>query len=280
MPNPRQRRLMRRQIGAEVLSLKGLSNVASTDILNTTNIKNLQDLALYSRFGISPAFAQGSTDRLTDAASDADGVWTLTELTGETTKAQTPNTNLFNTSSMSGSIGLFTNSKHYMIPPPLGVSDPGYVGVVNLSSSATTGPFILYSSDGPSAKSSTYYIGSDGARSGIDFGREATGSGTPTHLVVFIAGQMVSDEAINIVNISTGNPFSSRTSANDFATLVASSTTCSAGELNVDNTYRKAFIIPTSSLTGGFRIYHYAPTTVTTTTSRGFFITISSGSYP
>ena len=65
MPHPRHRRLKKNQIGAEVLQPEGLTNVAAGDVLNTTAIQNLQNLALYQADGLTPTFTNAPVCALT-----------------------------------------------------------------------------------------------------------------------------------------------------------------------------------------------------------------------
>jgi hypothetical protein len=266
---------MRRQIGAEVLQPQGLTNVAAGDVTNTTNIANLQNIALYSSQGVTPTFTAASTTLLSNAISNTDTAFTKAGLTGETTNA-----GVFVSSSLSGAIGILNNgvTKHYYFP---------FIGqqTVLSGNTAVTGPVIIYSNDGPQSSYVPYYLGGTNATASILFGANITGSsGNPTHVSVYVGGELASGDQIRILKASDGTAMGSKfaTGSNTtFSALVASSTTASATELS-SALYRKVFLIPTGNIAsvGGMIVEFSSSAKTSTTPVAGVFVAISSGSYP
>lgn len=274
MPHPRHRRLKKNQIGAEVLIPAGYTNVAAADVTSTTALANLQNIALYSRDGSTPTFAAGSTTLLSNAISNADNAFTIAGLTGETT-----NVGAFVSSSLSGAIGILggTNTKHYYFP---------FIGSQTIlsASTAVTPPVIIYSNDGPQSSYVPYYLGGTTTTASIRFGAQITGANNPTHVSVYVGGELASGDQIRILKASDetvlGSQFATG-SGTTFSTLIATSATASATQLS-SGLYRKVFLIPTASIaTAGGMIVEFSSSAKTSTTPvAGVFIAIGSGSYP
>ena len=273
MPHPRARRLMIRQIGAKVLQQapEPWTNVAESERTNSTAIQNLQNLALYSKNGLTPSFSDGITGLFSNVVSNGnDSVWTFAGLTGET-----GNAGVFSTSSMSGSVGIFGGSKHYMMPANNG-------SLLDLSASSVAGPFIVYSYDSQYASGVPRYQNSSlSTITGISFNKNVTGSGSPTHVVVYVAGELPPSSAIYCT--SPANPLSTynaKVSTNNFATVITGGASASASDLSSSN-YRKAFLISTASINsgGGLFLGYITSDNTSTTPYKGFVVTVSSGSY-
>lgn len=272
MPHPRHRRLKKNQIGAEVLVPAGLTKVGNDDVLNTTAIANLQNIALYSRDGATPTFTAASTTLLSNAISNADTAYTKAGLTGETT-----NVGAFVSSSMSGAIGILSAAKHYYFP---------FIGSQTIlsGSTAVTPSVIIYSNEGPQSSYVPYYLGGTTTTASIRFGAEITGANNPTHVSVYVGGELASGDQIRILKASDSTVLGSQfaTGSNTtFSALVASSATASATELS-SALYRKAFLIPTASIAsvGGMIVEFSSSAKTSTTPVAGVFVAISSGSYP
>lgn len=193
MPHPRARRLMRRQIGAYVLQPAGLTNVANGDATTSANITNLQNIALYSKNGISPVFAEGANGLLPDAVSNADGTWTAGSYTGETTNAAT--------------VGLTGTSTHYSFQPTIsntrtvlsGASDP---------LKTTVGSVVIYTTEQSRAKYVPVYLGGAATTSSILFGTGLTGS--ETNLVFRYFGAGANGDKLEIRKASDNTVFSGK----------------------------------------------------------------------
>lgn len=269
----------------DVLNPAGLTNLPESERGNKTNLDNLMNISFYSRDGVEPTFTAGSTKLLTN--SNVDGAFSLAGLTGEVAAASaggpgysTALTGTFFSSSMSSSIGIFTTgTKHYYFPA-FGQNAP-------LSgATAVNPPVIIYTPDGPQAKYVPYYQGGSVATASITFGTEITGFkvSDTTHLVVYVGGQLSNGDQIRIVKPSDGTLFSSRFlvgSEVSSSHILAATTTASAAQLS-SNLYRKAFLIPTSSIgdsTKGLRIEFCSLNRSSTTPVAGVFVVISSGSY-
>jgi hypothetical protein len=180
---------MRRQIGAYVLQPVGLTNVVSGDATTPSNIANLQNVALYSKAGILPTFAQGATGLLSDAVSNADGTWTAGSYTGETTNATT--------------VGITSASRHYMFGAAISNTE------LDLSSSNqpfkdTVGSVIVYTCEGPQSKYVPAYLGGSATTSSIKFGTELTGS--ENNLVFRYFGAGANGDKLQAVNPTTRSP--------------------------------------------------------------------------
>jgi len=175
---------------------------------------------------------------------------------------------------MSSSVGLFTNSKHYLFPFSGGTLD------ISSSAVATPGPYIFYSYDGPQANYVPKYISSSVGVTAILLPSSVTGAGSPTHISIYVGGQIQPTERITFANASN-NTLSGRTSAENFATVVTNGVTASGTNLSNAN-YRKAFIVATASVANGMIVYFEQQfnTSFPTTNYKGFFIAIGSGSYP
>lgn len=184
----------------------GETNVNTSDRGNTTNQNNLVNLAFFASGGYSPTFTQGSDTRLSDAVSNADGVWSGTGVNGAA-----------GVSGGETTFGIATNTKHYSMP---------VVGTANAAYTGITSPVILYSKDGPQASYSPYYI-SDGVNgtASISFNNTITGAaGNFPKLKIILAGQVNSSSAgSDSVSIFTGSVTSTATLFN--AGLVLTSST-------------------------------------------------------
>jgi hypothetical protein len=250
----------------EVLNPAGLTNVSEADRGVTTNQNNLINIATYSRDGVTPTFTAASTTLLSDAVSNADGAWTKAGLTGETTNA-----GVFVATSMSGAVGILSSgTKHYYFPAVGGVG----------TSLSVAGPAIVYSGEGPQASYVPYYLGGTTATGSIFFDSKITGSGTHTHVLVYVGGELASGDQIRLVTplgailnakVATGSNTS-------FSTVVTNGATASASELS-SALYRKAFAFQTSSVSSGFIVEFSSSAKTSTTPVAGVFVAISSGSY-
>lgn len=258
----------------EVLNPIGLTNLPESERGNTTNLNNLMNIAFYSRDGAAPTFTAGSTTTLSDKISNADGAFTKAGLNGETTNA-----GAFVVSSMSGAIGLLSNNvttKHYYFPAIGSQTD--------LSSSGVTGPVIIYSPEGPQAGYVPYYFGGTTTTSSIKFGVQITGSGTPSHVVIYIGGHLSANDVIEIRKASDNTIFGGRVMTGSDtvigSSLVVNGATASASDLS-NALYRKAIFVPTSSFAAaqGMIIDLSSSAKTSTTPVAGVFVVVSSGSY-
>jgi len=274
MPHPRHRRLKKNQIGAEVLIPAGYTTVAAADVTSTTALTNLQNIALYSRDGSTPTFAAGSTTLLSNAISNADNAFTIAGLTGETTNA-----GAFVSSSLSGAIGILNGgtTKHYYFP---------FIGnqTILSASTAVTPPVIIYTNEGPQSNYVPYYLGGTATTASIRFGAQITGANNPTHVSVYVGGELASGDQIRILKASDGTLLDSRFatgSDTSFSALVNTSTSASATQLS-SALYRKVFLIPTASIASatGMIVEFSSSAKTSTTQVDGVFIAIGSGSYP
>lgn len=182
------------------------SNSSESDRGNTTNQSNLVNLAFFASGGYSPTFTQGSDTRLSDAISNADGVWSGTGVNGAA-----------GVSGGETTFGIASNTKHYSMPVP-GTANAAYTGI--------TSPVIVYSKDGPQASYSPYYI-SDGVNgtASISFNNTITGAaGGFQKLKIILAGQVNSSSAgTDSVAIFTGS-VTSTASLFDNSLVLTSST--------------------------------------------------------
>jgi len=182
------------------------TNVPASEAGNTANQNNLFNLGVYASGGYAPTFTQGQATTLSDAISNADGVWSGAGVNGA--------------SGVSGgetTFGIPSTTKHYSMP---------VVGTVNAAYTGITSPVILYSKDGPQASYSPYYI-SDGVNgtASISFNNTITGAvGNLQKLKIILAGAVNSSSAgSDSVRIYTG---SATSTATPFATgLVLTSST-------------------------------------------------------
>jgi hypothetical protein len=256
----------------EVLNPAGLTNVSEADRGNTTNQNNLINIATYSRDGVTPTFITGSTTQLSDVISNFDGAFTKAGLNGEVT-----NTGVFLSSSMSSSTGITSVAKHYYFPKISTVSDLS-------SSNAPNSPVIVYSADGPQSSYVPFYFGGTVATASIKFGTQITGAGLPTHLVVYVGGQLETGDQIRVVKTSDSTPINCRVlTGSDISSSVVLNlaSTASASEL-FSSSFRKAFLIPTgniSDVTKGMTLEFCTLSKTSTTPSPGVFVAISSGTY-
>lgn len=269
MPHPRHRRLKKNQIGAKVLQPAGLTNVGNGDVLTPDNIANLQNMALYAGNGLSPVFTAGQTGLLSDATSNADGAWTSAGLTGETTNAGALNNGVFT------KVGITAATPHYYFP---------VIGSQTVLSGATslTGAVMLYSIDGPLSNYVPYYQGGTATTASFKFGNAITGAGnlSPTHVAVYIGGQLAENDKIRILGASTQTVLNA---SGGFPSSITTNLAASASytELGGASGGKKVFFIPTSSIaTAGGMIVEFSSSAKTSLTPRdGVWIAISTGSF-
>ena len=190
MPHPRHRRLMRKQIGGKVLQPQGLTAVGNGDQTNTTNLANLQNIALYSKGGWTPTFAAGSTGLLSNAVSNADTAWTQASYTGETANA--------------GAVGITAASAHYMLGTATNTMTT-LSGTANDPDKPTYGSVIVYTTDGPQASYVPYYLGGTATTGSILFGTKLTGSETNVQFTYF--GKAVNGDKLRVAGASNRTPF-------------------------------------------------------------------------
>lgn len=256
----------------EVLNPAGLTNLPESERGNSTNLNNLLNIGIYSRDGITPSFLTASTTILTDAISNSDGAYTKAGLTGETT-----NVGAFVATSMSGAIGISSTTKHYYFPTING-------SMTDLSSSGVTGPVIIYSPEGPQASYVPYYLGGTTTTGSIKFGAQITGSGNPSHVVVYVGGQLSTGDVVEVRKATDNSLFGVRImTGSDVAigsSLLATSATASASDLS-NALFRKVILIPTGSILSaqGMIVGLSSSAKVSTTSVPGVFVAISSGSY-
>ncbi|NDB84027.1 MAG: hypothetical protein EB127_15115 [Alphaproteobacteria bacterium] len=256
-------------VRANILTPAGYTNLNEADRGVLANQNAVVNSAFYGNGGTAPTFTAASTALLSDAVSNADSAWTLAGLTGETTNA-----GIFVSSSMSGTVGILSaGTKHYYFPAVGGTQ-------TNLSgANGVSGPVIIYSYDGPQSSYTPYYLGGTAATASIKFGSQITGSGTHTHVLVYVGGQLATGDQVRLLTgsiVLTGKVSSgSQTSA---MVLTTNGCTASAAEL-VSYNYRKAFAVPTSSLTTGLIVEFSSSAKTSTTPVAGVFVAISSGSY-
>jgi len=263
----------------EVLNPAGLTNVSEADRGNTTNQNNLMNISFYSRDGVTPTFTNASTTLLSNAISNADGAFTLAGLpTGSfTLSGETTTTGAFVSSSLSGTIGILggTSTKHYYFPA-VGAAE------TNLSSSnAPSAPIIIYSGEGPQASYVPFYLGGTAATASIRLGSQITGAGAPTHISVYVGGQLATGDQIRLLHV-TGAVLDGQfaTGSNTtFSSPASNIATASAAQLS-SNLYRKAFLIPTGGVANGMIVEFSSSAKTSTTPVAGVFIAIGSGSYP
>jgi hypothetical protein len=262
-----------------VLTPQGLTNVSEADRGAIANQNNLVNIAISSKGGFSPTFTNASTTLLSDAVSNAAGIFSKASLTGETT-----NVGLFTTASMSGAIGLQNNAlttKHYYFPA-MGTQ-------TDLSSSAANtpaSPVIIYSYNGPQADYVPYYLGGTLQTASMLFNISITGAAanSPTHVVVYVGGELAAGDSVNICKANaTTTPFGARViqgSQVSASNIIATSTTASATDLSA-NLYRKAFLIPTGSVASaqGICVQFSSSAKTITTPASGLFVVISSASF-
>lgn len=248
MASPRKFRLKRRQIGGKVLDPVGLTQVATADLTDTTNLANLQDLGLYSYRGWEPPFTDGSRDLLSDAVSGADGNWTLigTALAEPSIVGET-------SAEAAGKIASDIN--HFWMPAigtDGGQSEQSY-------------QCIVYSYDGPQADYSPYYLSlGNNATSSIQFSNEITGAAEGNEdLFVVIAGSVNSSSAGHdkvevYYNNGVWNKLIDLTSSNAYAHFAA---------------------VPTASVTNGFKLeFSSSAEQASSTTGVNGWLVIISGS--
>lgn len=262
----------------EVLDPAGITNLPASERGNTTNLNNLVNIATYSRDGVSPTFTAGAATQLSNAISNADGTYTKAGLSGEVTNVGT-----FTGTSMSGAIGLQNGStKHYYFPALGGTQ------TVLSGATAVNPPVIIYSPEGPQAGYVPFYLGGNQTTASIRFGTKITGSGEPTHVVVYVAGELTSGSAgedrVRILKASDSTLFNAKIMTGSDtavpAAAVNTSTSASATELS-SALYRKAFLIQTGAIgaVGGMIIEFSSSAKTSTTPVAGVFVVISSGSY-
>lgn len=258
----------------EVLDPAGLTNLPESERGNTTNLNNLMNISNYSKDGVTPTFTAGSTTLLSDAISNADGAFTLASLLGETSNA-----GAFSSASMSGAIGILNNfaTKHYYFPKISTTTDLS-------SSNAPNSPVIVYSTEGPQASYVPFYLGGSVATASIKFGCQITGAGFPTHLVVYVGGQMQGIDQVRVVKTSDSAPFNCRilTGSDQGASAILNLASTASGIELSSNLYRKAMLIPTGNIsdtTKGLTLEFCTIAKTSTNPLAGVFVAISSASF-
>jgi len=249
-----------------VLNPLNLSNSAGGDL---GNVGNQRSLSLYSSGGYAPTFTNASPTQLSNAVSNTDEVFTLAGLTGEV-----GNTGTFISSSLSGAIGLTATAKHYYFPRA------GTVQSDYSSSNAPNSPIIIYTTDGPQSSYVPAYLGATAGTGAIVLGSQITGSGVPTHISVYVAGELQTGDQIRLLDF-TGSVLPSlfaTGSDTSFATLSSTSATASAAQLSAA-LYRKAFLIPTGAVANGMIVEFSSAAKTSTTPVKGAFVVIASSSY-
>lgn len=258
-------------VRANVLTPAGYTNVNEADRGILANQNAIVNTAFYGNGGTSPTFTVAATGLLSDSISNADGAWTKASLTGETTNA-----GVFVVTSLSGAVGVTAASKHYYFPSVGGVQ-------TNLSgANSVSSPVIIYSPDGPQASYIPYYLGGTTATASIKFGTAITGAGAPTHVIVYVAGELASGDVVRAVS-PAGTVLQGKLSSGSAIAWTGLSTlqcTASSAELAA-NLYRKVFAIPTGNIgTAGGLVVEFSSSAKTSTTPvAGVFVAISSGSY-
>ena len=256
----------------EVLNPAGLTNASEADRGDTVQQNNLMNLSFYSRDGVTPTFRAGSTTQLSNATSNADGAFSKAGLSGEVTNA-----GAFTGTTMSGAIGITSVAKHYYFPA-VGGTQTSLSGA-----SGVTSPVIIYSGDGPQAGYVAYYFGGNTATASIKFGSQITGSGSPTHVVAYVGGELNFLDRIRILKASDSSVLGTVPvmTGSDFTTGSNTASTIVSGSELANILYRKAFFLTTSSIaTAQGIILEFSSSTKTQTRPvTGVFVVISSGSY-
>jgi len=254
----------------DVLNPAGLTNVSEADRGNTTNQNNLMNIAIYSRDGVTPTFTNASTTLLSNAISNADGAFTKAGLTGEVTNAGT-----FISSSLSGAIGITATAKHYYFPAV------GAAGTNLSSSNAPSAPIIIYSGEGPQASYVPFYLGGTAATASIRLGSQITGAGVPTHISVYVGGELATGDQIRLLNAAGTVLASQFATGSDTTFSVKANTTATASAVQLtNNLYRKAFLVETGAVANGMIVEFSSSAKTSTTPVAGVFIAIGSSSYP
>lgn len=238
-------------VRSEVLTPAGYTNVSESDRGNTTKQNNLVNLGTYSANGYSPDFANGAIGLLSDAVSNADGVYTLYGGTGETTNA--------------ANLGITATTKHYFLP---------LVGATQVDASSSGAPVttaIVYSNDGPRASYVPYYLGGTTQTASIKFGSAITGTGSPTGVKITIFGELSSGDQIRVLTGSTVLEVSGVTPLFAFRAGLG---TASAAQVSPT----KVFVIPTGSIPSGFVLEFSSSAKTSTTLTKGFVV-VASASY-
>lgn len=262
MPSPRKRRVERAQIGAKVLVPLGRTQVASGDIYNNSSLENLQNIALYGSGGISPVFSDGYSVVLSDAISNADGMWSYVSgdsgyATGET------------------GFGVVANTSHYYFPnyssnslrTDLSSSNPPYTGI------------LIYGPDGPRSKYVPLYQGGAAVTASIKFGTGSVNGGDPPYdvLYFYFLGSGSTGDRYEIRQASNGALFSVSGASPVFG-ITANGSTASIAEINQNNG-KKIFQILTSSIksAGGFFVVYSSSASTSTTPVPGTAVYIAGG---
>lgn len=256
----------------EVLNPAGLTNLPESERGNTSNLNNLINISNYASGGVSPTFVPAATGLLSDAVSNADGTYTKAGLTGETTNA-----GKFVGNTMAGAIGHTAAAKHYYFPA---------IGnqTVLSGSSFVMPPVIVYSNEGPQSKYVSRYLGGTTITSSIIFGAQITGANNPSHVVVYVGGELTTNDQIRIRKPTDGTLFTAKILTGSDTSIpgsgITTSTSASAAELSA-NLYRKAFLITASAVNTaqGMIIEFSSSANTSTTPVGGVFIAISSGTY-
>lgn len=250
MASPRKFRLKKRQIGGKVLDPVGLTQVATADLTDTTNLANLQDLGLYSYRGWEPSFEDGSRSLLSDAVSGGDGNWTLIgtalaepSIVGETSAE---------------AAGKIASDIHHFWMPAIG-TDSG-----DLTSDQSY-QCVVYSYDGPQADYSPYYLSlGNNATASLIFSNKITGAADGNEqLFVALAGS---------VNSSSAGHDKVEVYYNDGGWQLLA-------DLTSSNAYTSIGAVLTSSVTDGFKIeFSSSAEQASSTTGVNGWLVVISGS--
>jgi hypothetical protein len=169
------------------LTSAGLTNYLPADQGNTINTGKVVATALYGSGAVGATFTEGSTTVLSDAASNADGNWTLMGYAGETS---------------ANAAGFFkSNTSHRYIP---------YPGTSQVTWTDTT-PVVIYSKDGPQGYYDPAYLPTaaqvNGSSSLFWAAANITQSaGALSKLKVWIAGAVPTGAVGTTVTVLTGSP--------------------------------------------------------------------------
>lgn len=244
----------------------GYTNGLITEAEQIGETANQLNIAIYSSGGYAPTFTNGYSSLLSDATSNSDSAFTKAGLTGETTNA-----GAFVSTSLSGAVGITSGGKHYYFPR---------VGSEGLALTAVNSPVIIYSNDGPQSSYVPYYLGGTLATASVFFNSQITGGGTPTHLAVYVGGELATGDQIRLLH-PTGavmDAYYATGSDTVFSGLLANVSTASATQLS-SHLFRKAFLIPTGNVSSGLIVEFSSSAKTSVTPVAGVFISISSGSY-
>ncbi len=258
MPNPRQRRLMRRQIGVKVLQPAGLTNADSADIGVKTREENLLKLALWSSGGYSPLFTNGARSASIDFSKQQYGAYTSWD-------------NFVLASGLNGQFSgsAFDNVRHYSLASMAGGTISLDYSSSNQPTKTSDGGIVVYTANGIQASYNAKYLGGTSRTSTALFGNQLTGS--QTHVQFSVIGQLPTNDVISIVSASSNTAF---TGVDDLLNPVTASVTGSTSMVSY-------IYISTASINaaGGFKIVHRSQNN-TSVNYNGVFCIVSASNLP